>query len=75
MPRYRSLPLPLPLMAMPMRLVPSKELRLHPPPPPPCHAFAYAGNASYMVGEKGRPGDCILSCNRCDLGPNETVRA
>lgn len=71
MPRYRSLPLPLPLMAIPMRLVPSQKVRLR----SPCHAFAYAGNASYMVGEKGRPGDCILSCSRCDLGPNETVRA
>lgn len=56
-----------------------------PPSPPPtpgcidrhqlCSHWAESGectdNAGYMVGTAGAPGDCIMSCNRCDLGPND----
>lgn len=56
------------------------------PPPPPdvpgcinrhamCDHWAESGeckeNAGYMLGSKGRPGDCLKACNRCDLGPND----
>ncbi|MEW5298246.1 MAG: hypothetical protein WDW36_001391 [Sanguina aurantia] len=56
-----------------------------PPSPPPtpgcidrhqlCSHWAESGectdNAGYMVGTAGAPGDCIMSCHRCDLGPND----
>ena len=27
-------------------------------------------NPVYMIGDKGKPGDCIKACGRCDIGPN-----
>lgn len=56
------------------------------PPPPPdvpgcvdihklCSHWAESGecedNPTYMVGTKQKPGNCLKSCHRCDLGPNE----
>ena len=50
-----------------------------PPPAPPgckdtlpeCDGWADGGecenNPGYMVGRKGDPGACLLSCGRCDL--------
>jgi prolyl 4-hydroxylase len=58
-----------------------------PPPAPPgcrdkkveCHGWAEGGeceaNAGYMVGTRAHPGDCILSCGRCDLMPEADRRA
>ncbi|KAL6749839.1 hypothetical protein V8C86DRAFT_2832280 [Haematococcus lacustris] len=55
------------------------------PPPPPaipgcinkqklCSHWAESGecesNPGFMIGTRDRPGDCLLACNRCDLGPN-----
>ncbi|KAF5828965.1 hypothetical protein DUNSADRAFT_16745 [Dunaliella salina] len=62
------------------------ERVIYVPPPPPaltgcidknsmCKAWAETGectsNPGYMVGDASKPGSCLLSCNRCDLGPNE----
>lgn len=38
-----------------------------------CPIWAESGeceaNPGYMVGDKRRPGDCLVSCSRCDLLP------
>ena len=62
-----------------------KRVIYQPPPPPDvpgcvnrhklCQHWAESGecedNPAYMVGQKGKPGDCIKACNKCDYGPNE----
>lgn len=52
-----------------------------PPPAPPgcenkhteCNGWAEGGecenNPEYMIGTVEQPGECILSCGRCDLMP------
>ena len=54
-----------------------------PPPTPPgctdkhheCKGWAEGGecdsNPTYMVGTAENPGDCIMSCGRCDLMPKK----
>ena len=60
------------------------------PPPPPapvwckdkkheCKGWSEGGecehNAGYMIGTKEQPGDCLLSCGRCDLTPEADKKA
>lgn len=61
------------------------HVRFKPPAPPAppgckdsefsCLGWAESGecesNAGFMIGNKGRPGHCLLSCGRCDLMENE----
>lgn len=57
---------------------------IYAPPPPPvptwckdvrseCPVWAESGecqaNPGYMIGTKERPGECLVSCSRCDLAP------
>jgi prolyl 4-hydroxylase len=57
------------------------------PPAPPgcrdnkfeCKGWSEGGecesNSGYMVGTKANPGECLLSCHRCDLMPEADKRA